>query len=89
MSETDVAMAIKNLTSYGYSLEQTNDRILRLKDSAAYNRQSHYELGEAVRVTTEGIKNENSVLSDAAVVTKNIAKCKNNMLKAKVKLMIV
>lgn len=74
MSETDVAMAIKNLTSYGYSLQQANDMILRLKDSAAYNRQSHYELGEAVRVTTEGIRNENSVLSDAAGVTKNIAK---------------
>lgn len=74
MSETDVAMSIKNLTSYGYSLEQANDMILRLKDSAAYNRQSHYELGEAVRVTTEGIKNENSVLSDASGVTKNIAK---------------
>lgn len=82
MSETDVAMAIKNLTSYGYSLEQTNDMILRLKDSAAYNRQSHYELGEAVRVTTEGIKNENSVLSDAAGVTKNIAKMQEEYAKS-------
>lgn len=81
MSETDVAMAIKNLTSYGYSLEQANVMILRLKDSAAYNRQSHYELGEAVRVTTEGIKYENSVLSDAAGVTKNIAKMQEEYAK--------
>ncbi len=82
MSETDVAMAIKNLTSYGYSLEQANDMIIRLKDSAAYNRQAHYELGEAVRVTTEGIKNENSVLSDAAGVTKNIAKMQEEYAKS-------
>ena len=82
MSETDVAMAIKNLTLYGYSLEQANDMILRLKDSAAYNRQAHYELGEAVRVTTEGIKNENSVLSDAAGVTKNIAKMQEEYAKS-------
>lgn len=82
ISETDVAMAIKNLTIYGYSLEQANDILLRLKDSAAYNRQSHYQLGEAVRVTTEGIKNENSVLSDAAGVTKNIAKMKEEYAKS-------
>ncbi|MDE6182202.1 MAG: hypothetical protein K2F59_03240, partial [Eubacteriales bacterium] len=74
ISESDVAMSIKNLTLYGYSLEEANQIILRLKDSAAYNRQAHYDLGEAVRVTTEGIRNENSVLSDAAGVTKNIAK---------------
>lgn len=82
MSETDVAMAIKNLTSYGYSLEQANDMIIRLKDSAAYNRQAHYDLGEAVRVTTEGIRNENSVLSDAAGVTKNIAKMQEEYAKS-------
>ena len=82
ISESDVAMSIKNLTAYGFSLEQANDILLRLKDSAAYNRQSHYELGEAVRVTTEGIKNENSVLSDAAGVTKNIAKMQEEYAKS-------
>ena len=76
MSEADVAASIKNLTLYGLSLEEANEVILRLKDSAAYNREAHYSLSEAVRVTTEGIKNENSVLSDAAGVTKNIAKMK-------------
>ena len=73
ISPSDVAASIKNLTSYGYTLEQAADMVDRLKDSAANNRQAHYSLGEAVRVTTEGIKNENSVLSDAVGVTKNIS----------------
>ena len=38
------------------------------------NRQANYSLSEAVRVTTEGIRMENSVLSDAAGVQKNISK---------------
>lgn len=74
ISPADTAAAVKNLTIYGYSLEETAQLIDRLKDSAAHNRQSHYTLGEAVRATTEGIRMENSVLSDAAGVTKNIAK---------------
>lgn len=74
ISETDVAMSIKNLTTYGFTIEQTSELLDRLKDSAAYNRQAHYSLGESIRVTTEGIKNENSVLADAAGVTKNISK---------------
>lgn len=73
ISPSDVAAAVKNLTSYGYTLKQAADMVDRLKDSAANNRQAHYSLGEAVRVTTEGIKNENSVLSDAVGVTKNIS----------------
>jgi hypothetical protein len=74
ISESDYMAAIKNLTSYGMSVEKAAETIDRLKDSAAVNRQAHYSLSEAVRVTTEGIKNENSVLSDAAGVQKNISK---------------
>lgn len=74
ISPTDVALSVKNLTTYGYTLEQASKMVDRLKESATYGRQAQYSLGEAVRVTTEGIKNENSVLSDAAGVTKNISK---------------
>lgn len=74
MLASDVSYAIKNLLMYGYTVDQTIDIIERLKDSAAYNRQANYSLGEAVKMTTEGIRMENSILSDAAGVTKNIAK---------------
>ena len=74
MTDADAAQSIKNLLLYGYSADQAREMLIRLKDSAAYNRQAHYSLSEAVRVTTEGVRMENSVLSDAAGVQKNIAK---------------
>ena len=74
MSTSDVAQGIKNLTAYGLSVEQAAVLMERLKDSATTNRQAHYSLSEAVKVTTEGIKNENSVNADAVGVTKNLAK---------------
>ncbi|MNP86589.1 hypothetical protein D3C76_1869210 [compost metagenome] len=37
--------------------------INRLKDAAAFNRQANLGLSEAVLTATEGLKNENSVLS--------------------------
>jgi len=74
MTVSQVSAATKNLLLYGYTADQAADILERLKDSAAYNRQAHYSLGEAVKVTTEGIRMENSVLSDAAGVQKNIAK---------------
>lgn len=74
MDETDLNASIKNLLLYGYTAEQATDILNRLQDSAVGNRQEHYNLSEAVRVTTEGIRMENSVTSDAAGVQKNIAK---------------
>lgn len=74
MTDADAEQSIKNLLLYGYSAERAREMLVRLKDSAAYNRQAHYSLSEAVRVTTEGVHMENSVLSDAAGVQKNIAK---------------
>lgn len=74
MNQSDLNSAIKNLLLYGYTAEQATDILNRLQDSAVGNRQECYTLSEAVRVTTEGIRMENSVLSDAAGVQKNIAK---------------
>lgn len=74
MNEADLNAAIKNLLLYGYTAEQATDILKRLQDSAVGNRQECYSLSEAVRVTTEGIRMENSVTSDAAGVQKNIAK---------------
>lgn len=73
ISQSDAAAAVKNLELYGYSAQEAAQLIDVLTNSAVYNRQANYSVGEAVRVTTEGIRMENSVLSDAAGVNKNIA----------------
>ena len=74
MDDSDVTAATKNLLTYGFTVEQTSDILKVLQDAAVGNRQANYTLSEAVRVTTEGIRMENSVLSDAAGVQKNISK---------------
>jgi len=74
ITQADAAASIKNLELYGYSVEQATELIKIFTDSAVYNRQANYSVSEAVRVTTEGIRMENSVLSDASGITKNIAK---------------
>lgn len=74
MDDSDVTAATKNLLTYGFTAEQTGDILKVLQDAAVGNRQESYSLSEAVRVTTEGIRMENSVLSDAAGIQKNISK---------------
>lgn len=69
----EAAQGLKTLLSAGMGLEQATSLMERLKDQAVFNRQAHYELGQAVVVVTEGIKNENSILADATGTTKNLA----------------
>ena len=66
MDDSDVTDATKNLLTYGFTVKQTGEILKVLQDAAVGNRQANYTLSEAVRVTTEGIRMENSVLSDAA-----------------------
>lgn len=73
MSMREGALALKNLLSRGFSLEQSVELIGRFKDSAAFGKQASLEFGEAVVSATEGIKNENSILVDNAGVTKNVS----------------
>ena len=70
----DAATAYKNLLARGYDTSQIENVMTALKDSAAFGRQSSYELSEAIVSATEGLKNENSILVDNAGVTKNVAK---------------
>ena len=70
----DAATAYKNLLARGYDTTQIENVMNRLKDSAAFGRQSSYTLSQAVVSATEGLKNENSILVDNAGVTKNVAK---------------
>lgn len=74
LSQSDAAASIKNLELYGYSVQDATEMIKIMTNAAVYNRQANYSVSEAVRVTTEGIRMENSVLSDASGITKNIAK---------------
>ncbi|MFD3260835.1 hypothetical protein ACE3MQ_19765 [Paenibacillus lentus] len=82
ISEADTAASIKNLVNYGFTVSKAAAAVRALKDTAVDNRQAHYSLGEAVKVTTEGIRMENSVLSDAAGVQKNIAKMNEDYAKS-------
>lgn len=70
---TDAYTAYKNLSSAGYTDDQTQSVLQNLKDSAAFARQSSLTMGEAVKSATDGIRNENSVLVDNAGVTKNLS----------------
>lgn len=82
-SATAAATAFKNLLTRGYTLEQATQTITRLKDAAAYGRQSSMSLSQAVTSATEGIRNENSILVDNAGVTKNVAKMWEEYAKAR------
>jgi hypothetical protein len=73
MTAAEAAQAFKLALSAGYSLEEATQLLSGLKEQAVFNRQAHYSLGEAVVATTEGIKNENSVLADATGTTKNLS----------------
>lgn len=72
LSQSDGAAALKNLVSMGYGIDQATKIIQRNTDIAVKNRQAHYSVSEAVRVFTEGVKNGNSVLTDATGITENL-----------------
>lgn len=78
VSQEDAAAAMKNLQLYGYSVKEATEMIKIMTDAAVYNRQANYSVSESVRVTTEGIRMENSALSDASGITTNIAKMHEN-----------
>ena len=70
---TNAANAYKQLASRGFDDSQIRDMMNATKDMATYNRQAHYSMGEAVEVFAQGLKNEESTLTDAAGMTKNLS----------------
>lgn len=70
---TNAASAYKQLASAGFDDAQIRDMMEATKDMATYNRQAHYSMGEAVEVFAQGVKNEESTLTDAAGMTKNLS----------------
>ncbi|OME21591.1 MULTISPECIES: hypothetical protein [Paenibacillus] len=73
LSLTEAVLAYKTAMSTGLDLEESTNLINSLADSAAYGRQSFYTMGGAIQASLDGIKNGNSVLSDAVGVTKNLS----------------
>lgn len=66
------AQALKNLMGTGLSLDKAVALTKVLTEQAIFNRQTHYQLAEAVIVTTEGIRNNMSMAADATGTTKNL-----------------
>jgi len=67
----DASQAVSNLMATGLSLDKTIELLRVAKDNAITNRQAHLTLSEAVVKFTEGIRNENSMLTDSVGITKN------------------
>jgi hypothetical protein len=73
MTVTEAATGLKNLLATGFSIPEAINLMEGFKDAAANNRQGSLAFGEAVVGTTEGIKNQNSIMSDNGGITKNLS----------------
>lgn len=73
MSVSDAAMGLKNLLATHFNLDESIRLMGVLKDAAAFNRQGQLSFGEAVVGTTQGIKNQNSIMTDNGGITKNLS----------------
>ncbi|NBI30772.1 hypothetical protein [Chengkuizengella marina] len=73
MSVQEASDALKTALATGYTLEESINLINALSDAAAYNRESHFEWGEAVVQAIRGIKSGNSTLTDAVGITTNLS----------------
>ncbi len=70
---TNATAAYKNLLMRYQDEEVAIQIFNRLADAAAFGRQGHLQLGEAIQGATEGLKNEMSQMVDNAGVTKNVS----------------
>lgn len=73
MTQTDIAATIKNFSLMGFTVEQTDQMIQALTNSAIRNRNANYTVSEAVKVASDGYKQGLSTLSDSAGVTENLS----------------
>lgn len=73
MTLAEAATALKTSLSMGLTLQESINLIYALADAAAYNREAHYEWGEAIVRAIQGIKMGNSELTDAAGITTNLS----------------
>ena len=74
MDMSSIQMSVKNLLNTGFDLSQALSLIENNAYMASVNRQSHYKtIGEAVQVYTEGIKNNNAMLTDSTGISENLS----------------
>lgn len=73
MNIQEASEALKTTLATGYNIEESVNLITAIGDAAAYNREAHYEWGEAVVQAVRGIKQQNSTLTDAAGITTNLS----------------
>ncbi len=73
MSVADAAMSLKQLLAKGYGLKQATDLMNVMTDAAVFNRQANLSIGQAIRGTAEGIKNDMSMKTDNTGITKNLS----------------
>jgi hypothetical protein len=71
---SDAITAYKNLLARGYDDTQIKSLMNIMKDSASFNRQAAFSMGEAIRKASEGLRQENSLLTDSVGITTNVAK---------------
>ncbi|MEE9568368.1 MAG: hypothetical protein V3W37_03190 [Candidatus Binatia bacterium] len=68
----DAATSLRNLIASGLELPKAIELMETLKNSAAANRRASLTLAQQIISTTEGIRNQNSVLADNSGITKNV-----------------
>lgn len=68
----DAATSLRNLLAAGLELPKAIQLMETLKNSAAANRRASLTLAQQVVSTTEGIRNQNSVLTDNSGITTNV-----------------
>ncbi|GGG15783.1 hypothetical protein [Paenibacillus aceti] len=73
LNRATVADTVKTYLSAGLTLEETKNMMIATADAAAYNREAHYTLEQAMLQTARGIKQGNSNLTDAAGITTNLS----------------
>lgn len=66
LSEQDAMVAMRNLTAYGYSVQEASEMIKAMTLSAEANRKEMYTVSEAVERATQGIKQESSMMMKVA-----------------------
>lgn len=73
MTKSDLAATIKNFSLMNMTMEQQDQIIGDLINSAIKNRNANYDVSTAVKVASDGYKQGLSTLSDSAGVTENLS----------------
>ena len=82
MNKGNLAATIKNFSLMNMTMEETDQMLQALINSAIKNRNANYTVSEAVKVASDGYKQGLSTLSDSAGVTENLSVMLDNYAKS-------